>query len=203
MAENLDAIKVQRKTGQENFTVGGSPVNLKLVHFWQWSQADLLSNATRGVLAEFIVASALELDMDVRTEWDAYDFKTKKGLKIEIKSAAYLQSWKQEKLSAIQFRIAPTKGWYADTNKFSEEIKRQSDIYIFCILDHKDKRTVDPLNLDQWKFYLLETSKLDEKLKNQKTLTLSGLLKLNPLVCTFLEIKPAVEKFEMKYCYSS
>ena len=49
------------------------------------------------------------------------------------------------------------------------------------------------------KFYLLETSKLDEKLKNQKTLTLSGLLKLNPLACTFLEIKPAVEKFEMKY----
>jgi hypothetical protein len=72
--------------------------------------------------------------------------------------------------------------------------KRNSDIYIFCILDHKDKQTVDPLNLDQWKFYLLETSKLDEKLKNQKTLTLSGLLKLNPLACTFLEIKAAVER---------
>jgi hypothetical protein len=41
MAENLDAIKVQKKTGQENFTVGGSPVSLKLVDFWQWSQADL------------------------------------------------------------------------------------------------------------------------------------------------------------------
>ncbi|UCH94825.1 MAG: hypothetical protein JSV88_31840 [Candidatus Aminicenantes bacterium] len=145
MKEKLDAIKVRRKTGQENFIFGGSPVNLKLVDFWQWSQADLLSNATRGVLAEFIVAAALELDMDARTEWDADDFKTKKGLKIEIKSAAYLQSWKQEKLSDIQFRIAPTKGWYADTNKYSEEIKRQADIYIFCILDHKNKRTVDPL----------------------------------------------------------
>ena len=199
MAENLDAIKVQRKTGQEKFTFGGSPVNLKIVDFWQWSQADLLSNANRGVLAEFIVASALELDMDARTEWDAYDFKTGKGLKIEIKSAAYLQSWKQEKLSDIRYRIAPTKGWYADTNEVSEDIKRHADLYIFCLLDHKNKRTVDLLNLDQWEFYLLETSILDEKVKDQQTLGLSPLLKLGPIRCTFLEIKPAVEKIEMKY----
>ena len=42
----------------------------------------------------------------------------------------------------------------------------------------------------------LETSKMDEKLKNQKTLTLSGLLKLNPLKCRYIEIKPQVAKFE-------
>ena len=151
-------------------------------------------------MAEFIVASALGLDMDVRTEWDAYDFKTGEGLKIEIKSAAYLQSRKQEKLSDIRFGIALTQGWYADTNKVSEEIKRHADIYIFCLLAHKDKRTVDPLNLSQWKFYILETSKLDEKVKNQKTLGFSGLLKLDPISCTFLEIKPTVKKIEMKHC---
>jgi hypothetical protein len=41
---------------------------------------------------------------------------------------------------------------------------------------------------------------LNEKLKDQETLYLSGLLKLNPLECTFPEIKPAVENFEKKYC---
>lgn len=64
MTENLDAIRVQRKTGQEKFIAAGSPLNLKLLDFWQWSQADLLSNATRGVLAEFIVAAALELNIE-------------------------------------------------------------------------------------------------------------------------------------------
>jgi hypothetical protein len=131
MTENLEAIPVQRKTGQENFIAAGSPLNLKLLDFWQWSQSDLLSNATRGVLAEFIVASALGLDKDSRTEGDAYDLKSEKDLKIEIKSAAYLQSWKQKKLSAIKFGIAPTKGWFADTNEFSAETKRHADLYIF------------------------------------------------------------------------
>jgi hypothetical protein len=197
MTENLDVIRVQRKTGQENFTVSGSPLNLKLADSWQWSQADLLSNATRGVLAEFIVASALELDIDARTEWDAYDLKTDDGLKIEIKSAAYLQSWKQRKLSTIQFGIAPTKGWNAETNEFTEEIKRHADLYIFCLLAHKDKQTVDPLNLDQWVFYLLETAKPDEKFPHQKKLGLTSLLKLNPHICTFSELKPAIEKLKI------
>ena len=57
-----------------------------------------------------------------------------------------------------------------------------------------------PMNLDQWKTYLLETSILDEKVKDQYTLGLSPLLKLEPIQCTFLEIKPTVEKIEMKYC---
>jgi hypothetical protein len=38
--------------------------NLKLLDFWQWSQPDLLSNTARGVMAEFIVAAALELNIE-------------------------------------------------------------------------------------------------------------------------------------------
>ncbi|NIM16061.1 MAG: hypothetical protein GTO45_29010 [Candidatus Aminicenantes bacterium] len=139
--------------------------------------------------------------MMVRREWDDFDFKTQKGLKIEVKSAAYLQSWYQDKLSKIIFDIAPTTGWCAETNTYSPEKKRRADIYIFCLLDHKDKQTVDPLNLNQWRFYLLETSVLNEKLKNQKKLSLPGLLKLSPLECSFPQIKPAVESFEKKYCH--
>jgi hypothetical protein len=180
MTKNLEALNPQPKTGQEHFTFDNSPVNIKLIDFWQWSQSDLVSNATRGILAEFIVASALELDLMVRREWDAIDFKTKKGLKIEVKSSAYLQSWYQDKLSKIIFDIAPTTGWCAETNTYSPEKKRHADIYIFCLLHHKDKQTVDP--------------------KNQKKLSLPGLLKLDALECTFPEIKPAVETFEKKYC---
>ena len=67
-----------------------------------------MGNALRGVLAEFIVASTIDILDKPREEWDAYDLKTKNGLKIEIKSSSYLQSWEQLKLSTISFGIQET-----------------------------------------------------------------------------------------------
>jgi hypothetical protein len=84
--------------------------------FWQWAYSDFLSNALRGVLAEYIVAQAVGCTHRPRTEWDAYDLKTDSGLKIEVKSAAYLQSWQQKRLSPIRFDIGRKKGWDAETN---------------------------------------------------------------------------------------
>ena len=55
------ALQVARKTGDENFTASGNPLNLKLLDFWKWSVSDLVSNATRGILAEFLVASRIRL----------------------------------------------------------------------------------------------------------------------------------------------
>ena len=44
-----------------------------LLDFWKWSVSDLLSNATRGRLAEFIVATALKIPLDrIRDEWAAW-----------------------------------------------------------------------------------------------------------------------------------
>jgi len=66
------------------------------------SLSDLVSNATRGRLAEFIVAQALNVDTSgVRDEWAAYDLLTSSGIKVEVKSAAYLQSWAQRRHSNI------------------------------------------------------------------------------------------------------
>jgi hypothetical protein len=89
------AMKAVRKTGQERFTLAGEPKELTLLNFWRWSVSDLVSNATRGRLAEFIVASALGVECDVRAEWDAYDLTTTEGINVEVKSAAYIQIWAQ------------------------------------------------------------------------------------------------------------
>ena len=62
----------------------------------------------RGCLAEFIVASALRLGDGVRDEWGAFDLLTKSGAKIEVKSAAYLQSWYHiEPAEAFKLGINP------------------------------------------------------------------------------------------------
>ncbi len=102
-------IKVTRKTGSERLHNNGKKASVQLVDFWRWSASDLLSNATRGVFAEFIIASALGLADGVRSEWDPYDLITQKGQRIEVKSAAYLQSWSQKQLSKISFSIRPSR----------------------------------------------------------------------------------------------
>ena len=197
MSENetgFPQLIVERKTGGEKFYHGGSPLDLTLLAFWQWSASDLVSNATRGILAEYIVANALGLAGGVRGEWDAFDLLTKNGVKIEVKSAAYLQSWYHKKLSAITFGIRPTRLWNASTNELAAELKRQADIYVFCVLNHKEKDSLDPLNLDQWEFYILRASVLNEKFMTQKTIRLASLLKLNPHIAKYEGIARYIEK---------
>lgn len=146
-----------------------------LQSFHQWAYSDVLTNTQRGILAEYIVAKALGIDSTKRVEWEAFDLITKEGLKIEVKSSAYLQSWKQNGLSKISFGIQATKAWNPSTNEYSKEQKRQADVYVFCLLQHIELDTVNPLDVTQWTFYVLPTKVLNEKVPNQKSIGLSGL----------------------------
>jgi len=192
----LSAIKTVQKTGKEQFHLDNKKLSLDVLSFWKWSSSELLGNALRGVLAEFIVASTIDILDKPREEWDAYDLKTKNGLKIEIKSSSYLQSWEQTKLSKITFGIQPTSDWDYSTNKRNSKKIRQSDIYIFCVLSHKDKNSVDPLNLLQWDFYILKTKILNEKVTTQKSITLSSLLKLSPVKIKYNKLKAEIQHIE-------
>jgi hypothetical protein len=92
----LPPLVVNRKTGAEPFRLGPTALGFDLLSFWQWSASDLVSNALRGRLAEFLVAQALGIADGIRAEWDAYDLRTRQGHTLEVKSAAYLQTWKQK-----------------------------------------------------------------------------------------------------------
>ena len=195
----LKAIETVSKIGEEPFYTKDGNLPINILSFWKWSSSELLGNALRGVLAEFIVASTIDALDTPREEWDAFDLITKNGLKIEIKSSAYLQSWHQKALSKIIFGIQPTVAWDSSTNLREIESKRQSDVYIFCVLHHKDKTTVDPLNLSQWAFYILETSILDDNKPKQKSITLSSLLKLNPIKVEYEDLTEALAKLDDNY----
>ena len=113
------------KTGSEKFTTQGSDLPASLLDFWQWSSSDLVSNALRGVLAEFVVTMALGINIDrPREEWAAYDLVTNEGVKVEVKSAAYVQSWKQKKPSKICFSIKKTMEYDEDGKKKYETPRR-------------------------------------------------------------------------------
>ena len=147
--ENLGRLTCSSKSGSEAFRAGGTDLSFKLIDFWQWSSSDLVSNTMRGVLAEFLVAKALGLDCG-RLEWEKCDLVTAEGLKIQVKSSAYLQSWAQTAPSKIQFVVSKRRAWDPDTNKLDGEPARHADVYVFALLAHQDKSSLDPLDLDQW-----------------------------------------------------
>jgi hypothetical protein len=87
MPDPLPPIIITRKSGAEPLHANGQPLPFDLLSFWQWSVSDLVSNVTRGRLAEFIVATALGISVSgVRNEWDAVDLITETGLRVEVKS---------------------------------------------------------------------------------------------------------------------
>ena len=186
------ALKIVRKTGNEQLSQNGTRLERTVLDFWRWSASDLVSNTLRGIFAEYIVATALGLDTGVRNEWDAFDLLTTDNIKIEVKSAAYLQTWYHQNLSSINFNIRPTRAWDAETNTSEPDLKRQADIYVFCLLKHQDKLTLDPLNLDQWEFYIVPASHLNEKILHQRTLSLSKLIKLNPQIVSYEKIAQSI-----------
>lgn len=185
---DLGSVPVTRKTGEEQFHNSGNPIHVSVNDFWTWAHSDLLNNAARGVLAEILVASALDVADGTRIEWDAKDILSKSGVKIEVKSAAYIQSWKQEKLSPISFDIAKKYAWDSETNTTSETRVRSSDIYVFCLLDEKDQNRIDPLDLSLWRFYVVKSRRLDIELGDQKSISLSRLKALGASPLTYDEL---------------
>lgn len=181
-----------RKNGSEPFHINGTALRKNVLGYWRWAYSDLLSNAARGKLAEYIVACALGADGSVRVDWDAYDLMTPEGWKVEVKSAAYWQSWPQKKPSTIVFRIPRTWGWIAENNTFFDKPTRAADVYVFAVLAHRDKATIDPLDVEQWDFYVLPTAVLEAKCPEQKTITLGSLLWHRPIQTKFAGLRTAV-----------
>lgn len=191
---NLNNINILPKNGKEEFTKGNQNTGFELIDFWKWSVSDLVSNATRGKLAEFIVAMAIGFDKTkVRIEWDAYDLISPNGIKIEVKSAAYIQSWRQSDYSNIQFSIKPARAWDEASKNKRGEAERHADVYVMCLLKHKDQATLDPMKMEQWEFYVVTTNLLNEQFGNQKQISLSSLKRLAN-ACSFGELKDEVRK---------
>ncbi|MFN2502624.1 MAG: hypothetical protein ABR530_11560, partial [Pyrinomonadaceae bacterium] len=154
--------------------------------------SDLLSNATRGRFAEFIVANALGLTLDaIRDEWGAYDLETPEGIKIEVKSAAYIQSWAQVRLSKISFLVPKTLAWSPETNRQEKESRRQADVYVFALLAREEQEGIDPLDLNQWHFYVLPTSVLNDRTRSQHSITLKTLQSLSGGAVSYTNLRSA------------
>lgn len=195
----IEKIEIEKKTGNEQF----EGTEHTLLEYWSWAHSDIASNAERGKLAEYIVHCAVHSKTACRTEWDAYDILSEEGIKIEVKSSAYLQTWRQDRFFNIQFDIAPKNAWNSETNTYSESKCRSADVYVFCLFTSRNAKSANPLNLEQWEFYVLSTRILNEQVPHQKSIGLNALLRLgavkvdfNAIHCT---IKACLEYFDTNH----
>ena len=139
----------------------------KLTTFYRWNSGHLLENRTRGAFAEWLVHRALNISSEFREEWAPVDANYK-GISIEIKSAAYEQSWPQERPSSIVFSMR----------------QKVSDLYVFCLM-----RGHSPEDLDHWDFWVVPT----RALPNQDSISLNPLRELFGDPVSFEELKPLID----------
>ena len=120
-------------------------------------------------------------------------------IKVEVKSASYIQSWDQTKLSAIQFNVEKTTPLDEDKGSYRGGAWRHAAaVYVFAVLAEKDKSKVNPMNLDQWEFYVVPTQSLEKRKQQPRSITLNSLIneqkELKMEKVGFQDLKKAVEK---------
>ncbi len=188
---------VGKLSGDEHFS-NHTTRPFTVLDFWRYGFSNLNSNVLRGALAEFIVECALKEheEIDVRNPWGDFDVEYKRK-KIEVKSCSYLQDWDQTKLSTIQWSglKAKTLYWSSAVDAFQKDQTKEykSDIYVLALLDHKETDTLDILNLDQWRFYVLSRVMLESISKNRSSVSLILLQKNNIESTMFDSLKETVE----------
>lgn len=182
--------------GNEQFSISSHAINLTVNDFWRWAYSDLNDGICRSALAEFIVATSLEVPSLnhglSETLRRSYDLISKDGYRIEVKSAAYNESSDEEHPDCISFGIAPAE-LLERIKKTDTASHRNSDVFVFCVYKAVT-RAKTPLNLDFWDFYIIPTKVLNEKKPIQKTITFPSLMRLEPMWCDYYGIGDAIQK---------
>lgn len=159
--------------------------------FWQWGFSNQLTNSLRGVYAEFLIGTALGCLNQSRVEWDSFDL-IYNDKKIEVKSAAFIQSWHRGIFSTSSFNIGRKKVYDYGTNKYGPIAKRHADIYVFSLLKEKDVDLINPLDTKQWEFYVVLTKELDQHFPHKKTISLTSLKRITQPY-TYENLKKAID----------
>ncbi|MGW4722168.1 hypothetical protein [Streptomyces sp. NPDC004291] len=123
-----------------------------VLDFWRYAMPDLRTNTTRGLLAEFLVHRAVGA-VERNPEWDSFDVLAPDGLRIEVKTSAYLQAWGQARLSEIRFSRLRGRTWTPEGG-VSETQSYNADVYVFALHTARTHSDYDPLDVGQWSFHV-------------------------------------------------
>lgn len=158
--------------------------------FWTWIRPSLAENRMRGVIGEYWVANSLGILESPRRGWEPWDLETEDGIRVEVKSAGYIQSWHEpgQRHSTPFFGINRVNV-EADREKGLPAGRyRPAMVYVFCLHFWIESATLDPLDISQWEFYVLPVSVLEAERPDGKTIGLSALKQLGAELVTYDEL---------------
>ena len=116
---------------------------------------------------------------------------TPSGIRVEVKSSAYLQSWKQRRLSQITFTGLTGRAWSDDeAGRMAEGRTLRADVYVFAIHTCRDPDQYDPLDISSWEFRVLPAGVL--RRHGYRSVTLSFLNREAPAFHSYAELAAAV-----------
>ncbi len=103
--------------------------------------------------------------------WANTDFVTETGVRIEVKSSSYWQSWKcwgdggkprsVRVAGKTEERRITFAGLKVRDNTPGSLPEYRSDLYVFCFQAQRDPRLWNALDLSQWEFYMLTRAEME------------------------------------------
>ena len=207
MSKNADDNRkydgTEKLCGKKTLFTKDGDTKCSIQEFWAWSSSDLVDNTLRGVFAEYIVATALGIDLNVpRDNWLEYDLKYK-GYNIEIKTSGYVQAWhrkpkeakqiidetkihtddlnsdtKKQKISTLRFGVGKTRKFDRNIGSYEAVARRHAEVYVFCIQTCKEIENVNILDIDQWRFYVLRKDVFINEYENTESIGIETLKRL-------------------------
>lgn len=176
------------KTGQEAFTENGMGIGVSVLDFWRFSYSELNSDP-RDDIAEYLVSLALDVtEPSNKADWTLFDIDYN-GEPIEVKSTSYYQTWRKDGKTSENRTFSIRKA----TAPEESDPRRHSKIYVFCVLNGKTEEDSDPLKLENWDFFIVPTSVINEKCGNNKTISLSRIRSMGYSAMGFRQIREAVD----------
>ncbi|MFF4093154.1 hypothetical protein ACFYYY_04690 [Streptomyces sp. NPDC001834] len=131
-----------------------------VLDFWRYAMPDLRANTPRGLLAEFLVHRAVGAEQR-NAEWESFDVLAPDGLRIEVKTSAYLQAWGQRRLSEIRFSRLRGRTWTPEGGGAAEQ-SYNADVYVFALHTARTHAAYDPLDIGQWRFHVASRALVED-----------------------------------------
>lgn len=184
---------VELMKGNEEFTRCSSR-KFGIFDFWRYMYSNIYENT--GDIAEFLVAMALgKTESFKKYGWTQYDLDYE-GLRIEVKATQYYQPWRADnRVSEIRkFGIAKTLTIEGNRDSLKA---RNNDIYVFCLNKGETHNTSNPLKIENWLFWVIPTTVINEECGEQKTINLQKVKFLSKTEggVTFENLRAEIDKY--------
>jgi hypothetical protein len=168
-------MKLSRPSPNAVFEGAAETPSGSALEFWQWAYGDLLDDDVKGAFAEWLVHKLLDVVTPRRVSWANSDVITPEGVRIEVKSTSFWQSWKllderglpepvpKHALTADACKIRFSGLKARDSTAVPDSSKPKSfksDLYVFAFQNNPNPATWNAFDLRQWEFYLASAENL-------------------------------------------